>query len=258
MDNNQVVNNTPEVNKPKKNNSTMILIAGIILIIIGVILYFAVFNKGGNSNNTNEENNTNTNTNTNVVDDGIDYKEQAAPGSFDDIGNQTTGIKYGNGKTSKVEFKYVEDVLTEVTINEKNGIFIEANESLVGVYQISDSAVLIKKNKETGKIEAYCYKLDGEFLMLQEITVPNMKYSKMEVNGNNIDFYFTAHSGNTINLENKKVNACNAGELNNNNITDDYVVEEVLEINYTEDDSSFHIDTPQSMFKTVADLKKSC
>ena len=255
MDNNQVVNNTPEVNK--KNNSNMLfLIAGIILIIIGVILYFTVFNKGGNNNNTNE--NTNTNTNKDVVDDGINYNEQAAPGSFDDIGKQTTGIIYGNGKKAKIEFKYVEEVLTEVTVNEKNGIFIESVEELVGAYQISDSIVLLKKNNETGKMEAYCYKLDGEFLMLQEITIPAMKYSKMEINGNNMDFYFTKHMGTTIILDNKNVNACNANELSNNNIADDYVVEQVFEINYTDDDASFHLEMPQHMAKTVADLKKSC
>ena len=126
---------------------------------------------------------------------------------------------------------------------------------------LSDEELLeqiLKKNKETGKMEAYCYKLDGEFLMLQEITVQNMKYSKMEINGNNMDFYFTKHMGTTINLDNKNVNACNANELSNNNIADDYVVEQVLEINYMDEDAAFHIEMPQHLAKTVADLKKSC
>ncbi len=248
--------NVQQTNNSKKNNNLVIIaVAVVVLILLIAVLYFTVFNKSDDKkgNNSNGTNNNSNNTNENNVIDGVPYNDQSTKSSFEDIGKHTTGIIYGDNEKAKIEFKYAEDVLNEIIINEKTSVIVTSEEELIGAYQIADGIVFLKQNKATKVMDAFFYKLNGDFLMQQTIEVPNMKYEKLVVNGNMLDFYFTMHNGKVVNNNGKEVNVCNSSEL-----SESMVVEEVFRISYTDEDKAFIIDTPEETFKSVKDLKGSC
>lgn len=176
------------------------------------------------------------------VDDSIEYVEPTLLYDYNDIGKVTTGIKYNKDK-AKVGVLYDDnnEKILSVSLNDKDIVAFNDEDSLYGIYQITNNVVVIK-NKGTDLKEVYIYNFDGKIIMNRELSIKDMKIENFSISGNIIKVDYKGYDGNICDMT----------------LSNDLVVVQSYTIFYDSSENKFSYDLDESSTKTVADLKATC